>query len=311
MVVTWYNPTQDYVQNALSYAWYFDQIIIVDNTEGNNTALAAQIPNALYIPNNKNLGVGKALNQGIEAALIENSKGREYRWVMTMDQDSAWEKEQLEKYISLCIERNEQDETVKSFSPNTRIPSHSTLGIWKRKIYSFIAKKQYQEKKDKGFGFVDFVRCSGNAVEIEVWQKVGRYNDVLFIDYVDNDFCWKLREAGYKIFRFDNVSMKHQTANKIKTPKRRPLIPSYLKINIPKYANNNPSRIFYSARNCLYAMKLHPEYAKNCKRDFYDRVIAFCVFNRAALRNIKIFIRAYKDYKQTLLPLIKVSQEKM
>ena len=97
------------MQNALSYAWYFDQIFIVDNTEGDNSSLAAQIPNAIYIPNGKNLGIAKALNQGIEAALSENTKGRDYRWGMTMDQDSAWDKEQLVQYISACIEMNGQD----------------------------------------------------------------------------------------------------------------------------------------------------------------------------------------------------------
>ena len=110
------------MQNALSYAWYFDQIFIqifiVDNTEGDNSRIASQIPNAVYIPNGKNLGIAKALNQVIKAALSENAKGRDYRWVMTMDQDSAWDHDQLEKYIRVCIKMSGEDAAIKSFSPS-------------------------------------------------------------------------------------------------------------------------------------------------------------------------------------------------
>ena len=304
------------MQNALTYAWFFDQIFIVDNSEGNNSSLASQIPNAIYIANGKNLGIAKALNQGIEAALIENSKGHDYRWVMTMDQDSVWDKDLLEKYIALCIEMNAQDSTIKSFAPNIEEPKsdppkHSTLGIWKRKIYSSITKKQYQEKKGKGFGFVDDVICSGNVLEIASWKEVGKFEEKLFLYYVDVDLCWKLREAGLKIYLFKEIPMKHNTADKVKPPRKKTFLPGYLVPKIPKvFKDGDPVRFFYIMRNSFYISKRHPDYInmKSHRRGFRDRTLGHCVFNRKAFSNIKVLIRAYRDYKQTLLPLLKDKQ---
>ena len=311
------------MQNALSYAWYFDQIFIVDNTEGDNSSLAAQIPNAIYIPNGKNLGIAKALNQGIEAALIENTKGRDYRWVMTMDQDSAWDHDQLTQYISACIEMNGQDSAIKSFAPTTKQPSsncqrHSTLGIWKRKLYALVTKKQYQEKKHAvDFGFMDSAMCSGNVIEIKVWEQIGKFEEELFLYRVDTDFSLRVWEAGYKIYKFRDIYMKHQLSD-YAVPFKQTFLPSYLMPTVSKghkygdSEHNDPVRFFYLVRCFLYIKKRHPSFAnkKVNKKWFRNNILSHCVFNRKALRNIKVLIRAYKDYKQTLLPLIENERNK-
>ena len=300
-LAVWYNPTQDYVQNALSYASHFPQIFIVDNSEGDNSSLASQIPNAVYISNGKNLGIARALNQGIEAALSENSKGRDYRWVMTMDQDSAWDKEQLEKYIALCIQQSGQDEAIKSFSPigrNVSSVNHSTLGLWKRKLYKLITRKEYKEKMQ--LGSVDRTLTSGNVIEIEAWQKVGRFDEVLFIDEVDHDFCYRLREAGFKILKSEIV-MQHQ----IQDGGKRTFLPY-------DFSKGSPMRLFYIFRNMFFVIKKYPWAAKqfHYKANVLKLAIRNCIFDKKAFSNIKILIRAYKDYKQTLLPLIKTSCQK-
>ena len=312
-MTVWYNPTQDFVDNTLSYAWLFDQIFIVDNTEDDNSHLAAQIPNAIYIPNGKNLGIAKALNQGIEAALIENTKGRDYRWVMTMDQDSAWDKEQLTQYIALCIEKSGEDAAIKSFSPSVVSPEvryrHSTLGVWKRKIHKIITKKNCKEKPRAlpQSGFRDAVICSGNIIDIAAWEDVGKFEEILFIDYVDIEFCYRLCENGYKIFSFCQVSMQHNTDEH--GPAKQPLFPDY--IGHKMYKNGDPVRFFYVMRNYMYFRKCHPTgKTKTREKVFLERVLAHCVFNRKALRNIKVLIRAYKDYKETLLPLIENERKK-
>ena len=289
------------MQNALSYASHFPQIFIVDNTEGDNSSLASQIPNAIYIANGKNLGIAKALNQGIEAALGENGKGRDWRWVMTMDQDSAWEEEQLKKYIALCIETSAQDEAIKSFSPleiNTSSTNHSTLGIWRRKLYTLITRKDFKEKVQ--LGFVDRTLTSGNIIEISAWQQVGRFDELLFIDDVDFDFCYRLREAGFKILKTEIV-MHHQ----MQDGGKRTFLPY-------DFSKNNPMRLFYIFRNKFFIIKRYQWAAKkyHYKSGIFILVLRKCVFDKKAVANIKILINAYKDYKKTLLPLIKNAHKK-
>ena len=221
--------------------------------------------------------------------------------MMTMDQDSGWEKEQLEKYIALCIEQSEQDETIKSFAPTERNVSavnHSTLGLWKRKLYKLITRKDYKEKVQ--LGFVDRTITSGNVIEIEAWQKVGCFEEVLFIDEVDHDFCYRLREAGFKILKSEIV-LRHE----IQDGGKRTFLPYDL-------SKGSPMRLFYIFRNRFFTAKKYPWAAKefHYKARTLRLAIRTCVFDKKAFSNIKILLRAHKDYRQTLLPLIKASRQK-
>ena len=89
-VTVWYNPSPQDVNSIKSYNSFFDKIYIIDNSSKDNGELAGQISNAVYLPNNENLGIARALNIGCKKAM-----GDGFKWVMTMDQDSSWNKDVL------------------------------------------------------------------------------------------------------------------------------------------------------------------------------------------------------------------------
>ena len=109
-VVVWYNPDYQSVKNILQYNSLCSKVFIIDNSSNDNSHLAEKIQNAIYYPNFKNLGIGTALNQGCEQGLINN-----FEWCMTMDQDSSWNKNDLNEYLKL-IEKN-SDQKIVSFAP--------------------------------------------------------------------------------------------------------------------------------------------------------------------------------------------------
>ena len=72
-----------------------------DNSFTDNSTLAAECLNSLYIPNRSNMGIAKATNIGCQKALSDG-----FKWIMTMDQDSSWDFEELNKYLKLINNDN-------------------------------------------------------------------------------------------------------------------------------------------------------------------------------------------------------------
>ena len=95
-IVIWYNPKDTDVESIKTYNSFFSKIYIVDNSNSDNSNLASQIQNTVYIPNFSNLGIAAALNIGCNKAFTDG-----YEWVMTMDQDSSWDPTQLKNYLEL------------------------------------------------------------------------------------------------------------------------------------------------------------------------------------------------------------------
>ena len=82
---------------------------------------------------------------------------------------------------------------------------------------------------------------SASLTRIAAWKKVGGFREEFFIDFVDNDFCQKLRLSGYVILRTNACMMTH-SLGEIRT------------IHIPGRGTKNvsthkPWRFYYMIRN--------------------------------------------------------------
>lgn len=295
-IVVWFNPNEYFSQNVRTYSKNFKKVFIIDNSESDNCELARNVENSVYIANKANLGIAAALNIGCQKA-----KEAGFSWVLTMDQDTKWNENQLEQFIEQCISMTSEDDRVKSFAPCFEVERkihHSFLGICKRKLYTFVTKKQYKEKFNPDSGYVDRVISSGNMIELATWQKIGKFNESLFIDEVDHDFCYRLREADYKIFKFRLIEIDHQTLDEDK----KTFFPEWFRDS----SKGNSMRLFYIFRNRMFVIKRHPNFADEYheRKKLFKLIISKCIFNKQAVKNTKILIRAHKDYKEKLLPSI-------
>lgn len=226
-----YNPDTDFYQRLERVHNQVGDTIIVDNgSEHTFIALLHQISDEMginLILNSKNLGVSRALNQGVSFA-YQNG----YRWVLTMDQDSLV-KDNMIEILSLIF--------------NHLQPSNS-IGI----IGSNYSDKygRYLKPKIKTTDDSWIVRkaviTSGSLMSIRAFIEVGGFNENLFIDQVDKDYCLRLRKQGYTVCMSIQPLMIHSIGD----------ITQHTVLGFHLYTLNHQAfRRYYIARNRIYLAK--------------------------------------------------------
>jgi rhamnosyltransferase len=287
-VVVCYNPEKlgenIVVKNIETYSDVFEKIIVVDNSNNSNYNIFSNISNSVYLPNYKNLGIAEALNQGCKKALELN-----YEWVLTMDQDSRWDdKESLLLYIDRAKQLYFANGKNVSFSPNminiTPPPSYKNacmLNDIKRKIKDKLKqiKKGYGsrvniESSCSGYLDVKIVWTSGNILKLNIWELLGGFNEMLFIDDVDHEFCYRLRQQGYIIKRILTCNMNH---------------------NIGEHEG---IRMYYIIRNCLYMKKYWPDFYIDFKRGTYLRGLFLKKIKELKFIDLYYMYKGIKDAKK-------------
>jgi rhamnosyltransferase len=277
-VVVWYNPDKlnEYtaVQNILTYSNYLEKVYIVDNSNANNYKMSVNISNSIYIPNNDNFGIARGLNQGCTMAKEDG-----FEWVLTMDQDSRWDNDDIALYLSEAENIYIHNNRIVSFSPMLRGEKevHSVLGDIRLLFFN-----QTNLKKivlTSGYEFIDRTITSGNILSLQAWMQVGKFNELLFIDEVDYEFCYRIINNEYQIVKMLTCSMNHT----IGEPKKF-FFPQH-------FAFHHNERIYYIIRNMIYILTNFPEFAKKYK---YKKNIRKIVIGRLIFLEFSDFRYAIK-----------------
>lgn len=225
--VIWYNPTNQDIKNINSYLNSIDKLYIIDNSEEkDNKNKIPKTTKIEYIFQNENFGIAKALNIVCEKAIKEN-----YKFILTMDQDSSFNDNDLDKMKEIAFNQDLKKVGIIS-------PWHKT----KLKI----------EKPTKEIDYPLDVMTSGNILNLEIYKKIGGFKDFLFIDGVDIEYCLNLKKNGFKVMRINSVEMKHDLGNIF-----------YRKFLKKEFMcdNHNYLRIYYMTRNYRYIRKKYHDIA--------------------------------------------------
>ncbi|MFV9510455.1 glycosyltransferase [Tepidibacillus sp. LV47] len=144
-------------------------------------------PKILYIDNNGNQGIAHALNVGAKRA---NEEG--YEWLLTMDQDSRFDPDMFKKYIN-CLNMISNSKEIAIISPNyltnTKI---ETSCSFKEKLTTI---------------------TSGSLLNLLLYTNIGGFNEKLFIDEVDHDYCLRANLKNYGVVELENIFMHHKLGN--------------------------------------------------------------------------------------------------
>jgi rhamnosyltransferase len=286
-VVVWYHPFslggETAIQNILSYSEYFNAIIIVDNSQENNMEFAKKIPGAVYVPNLANLGIAKALNIGCDAALNHG-----HDWVMTMDQDSSWDRTDIQLFLHKFKNHKNDSDFVRSFGPATvhKKEIRSVLGTIKSSFLKMLRSQVGTGVED--FEFVDRIISSGNIINLQIWKAIGGFNNELFINDVDYDFCYRLIQRGYKIIKINSCKMLHVDSAPQKT-------------FFPHAFWYHKERIYYSLRNKYFILNNYPEFAKKYRYKASIRRIIFEKIFFFEFGDLKYVFRGIFDGKKNKL----------
>lgn len=238
-IIVSYEPDESIIRLYESIKKQVREVLIVDNASSckkSEDILKCLSKDVKIIYNDKNYGVAKALNQGAKYAIDNN-----YKWLLTLDQDSefiegtyklllsSYEKlEDKDKVMLLAPQYKEKIDSceIKTNTQNCLLPSVENI-IWKN---------------------TNFVITSGSLIKTEVFDLIGFFEEKLFIDKIDVDFCFKLRKKGYECKITSNVNFLHELG--------KPVYKSFLKI-----ANLSPERRYYSSKNAVYMIRKYFFYA--------------------------------------------------
>lgn len=239
MVVT-FHPEAEAKENISAMARECGRLLIVDNgSRAETCAWLAAIPGTELLALGENLGVAAALNRG---ALWAEKQGCE--WVLTFDQDSRpqagmlaalWARH-LELPLAAVIAPKIEEPGI-SASPyqwvrrNPRWP-----GLFKA------------ARTDSELEEVTMAITSGSLIQLTWWRKLGCFDDNLFIDYVDIDYCLRVIRAGRSVAIAPAAGLDHRLGNRRTLPKFghdfRPM-------------NHAVFRHYYIARNRVCVWRRH------------------------------------------------------
>ena len=211
--------------------------------------------NAVRISENGNLGIAHALNQIMRQADLDG-----FAWVITMDQDSIIPEGMLDSFANTI---QSADESLGIVCPQV---------VDRRRAYNQAIPSTEEEYVTKAI-------TSASCTSIEAWKQVGGFDEWLFIDLVDNEFCKRLIVSGYKILRLNKWVLDQEFG--IIEPKSScqqlfwikfsqiTHIKNLAKFSYKKYVS--PFRVYYVHRNIIYVNRKMKKYGPvgydsfNCK----------------------------------------------
>lgn len=205
-------------------------VIVVDNTPGGKALLPKSV--CTWITNNENLGIASAQNIGIREALKQGAQA-----IAMFDQDSYLSGEVFTALLeALSILKSGvvvpvcKDATTEEECPSVKL---SKLG-WPLPVY--IGESQELTA-------VDLVISSGSLASSDVFNKAGLMDDKLFIDYVDFEWCARVRAADFPIVVTPRAVMRHSIGQLRITTSGQ-----YVRVH-------NPIRFYYRLRNAFYLVR--------------------------------------------------------
>lgn len=267
-----YNPPENLISNIGSYAGIVSLLIVVDNSENPDGLLHATLQrftNVKIISYHENRGIAAALNDAVKLATETNMD-----WILTMDQDSCFDPEMANRYIS-AFEQLPGKDKIGAIGPEFEFGKHQPANSSLIPVTSLIT--------------------SGSLVNIKVINEVGGYNEKLFIDEVDHEFCYRAGLKGYGIFQLPGIFMKHALGNAtaVRTPGSRKQIFKPL---------HSPVRLYYMVRNACYMNATYkdsfPAASRLRREDVLVRIKNNLLYGRNRMAILKYIIRGYLDYKR-------------
>ncbi len=267
-----FNPDIDILENNLeTILKQFNQVILFDNSEKSNETVISALKykeKVVYKSENKNCGMAYALNRIME---IAGQYG--YSWVITFDQDSKIPNNIYQEYSKYLNKMN--------------------VGIICSQVIDKRRKYMELDGNHKDFEKVNKCITSASCTKIEAWKQAGKYDEMLFIDLVDNDFSKRVKYIGYDIYRANNVILEQEYGN---IEYKNTLFAKVVLWIGKKIHNNNiaklsykkkvsPMRIYYTNRNVLYLNKKHKLYGGIGYESYYcnSYIEFYLLFNLASI----------------------------
>ncbi len=226
-VIVTYFPDDDIIHRLAKIQEQVHSIIIVDNASSIHCLSIlrnfSKAPEITLIENNKNMGLGKALNQAASLA-IESG----YEWILIFDQDTTVHPDIFSILASIYVSGN------------------GTFLILGSNYYDNSRKRPFKkcnQKSGKLFIKRRTVITSGTLLNLSLYINIGGFREDYFIDSIDHEYCLRIRSQGLPIAMSCKIIMSHTIGQADSTKK-------------PIITFEHPAfRKYYMARNTILTIK--------------------------------------------------------
>jgi rhamnosyltransferase len=184
----------------------------------------------------KNIGVASALNLGFQWAQAKNAE-----FVVTFDQDSKPAPDMVLKLFDayqVQVAAGIKVGAVGAQQIDRRTGRHAYF------LAPITGKRRKILPIEGETIEVDHLITSGCLVPVKVWGEAGFFLDALFIDYVDIEWCLRLRHCGWHFFGVGDALLNHSIGDNVK---------EWAGKTIPCHS---PMRHYFMIRNGIYLQKL-------------------------------------------------------
>ncbi len=278
-IIVTYHPNQDFPHRLKRILHQVSMVLIVDNASNQKAKQmlykeADRNNNVEIIENNKNYGIAKALNQGMQWI-----KKKGYHWALTLDQDTVPSVDQVMRLI---------DAYASAFSryENIAIVGSNYCDINDNKLN----KVRYNQKNAIIWKERKTVITSGSLISMVAFEKIGPFREDFFMDHVDHEYCLRARSKGFKII----VALKAIMEHSIGEQSEHRLI--FLKIKI---SNHSAKRNYYRSRNGILLMREYiikePVFMLKMFIIKLRTIFFICIFEKEKLKKLEYIIRGYRD----------------
>jgi len=275
-VIVTYNPNISILKQCIdSLINQTDKIYIIDNTNlgCNDLEVFNDKKKIDVIFLNNNMGIAYAQNIGINIAINEGAD-----FVLTSDQDTIYPYNYV-KEMMFFYEKYKNNYRVGALAPlfrdlNSRREIEPVLVLKNKKL-----KKVYNVNNLDECISVSHVISSGMIIPVNVLNDVGLMKEELFIDWVDTEWCWRIRVCKYDILVNKNLIINHRLGNESK------LIFKY------KIQNHSMLRQYYNIRNALVVLKEYWHFP--CYREYIIIILLKNIIVYFLKNRIKEFVLLY------------------
>lgn len=232
-VIIAYYPKKYLIENTYLLKNQVNHIVIIDNTPVESTpyALEMLIKNdwVTLIRMHDNKGIGCALNRGLEYAI---SNG--YEWLLTMDQDSRVEPDHVKGMLN-GANLYKCPEKIAQLFPSYKLED------------GHVFNKEATQQTANGVHEIVESMTSGSMLRLDRIRLIGKFRESFFMDFVDIEFCLRVRRAGYANVQVSNVILHHALGEH---GKHRRLLWRRTYV-----ANYPPLRVYWQTRNRIWVAK--------------------------------------------------------
>jgi rhamnosyltransferase len=182
-VIVTYNPQPTFIDNIVAVAEQVGHVVVVDNGSRGGTQKHLQELETRFgykvIRNDQNLGIAAALNLGVEHAIRTG-----FDWVAAFDQDS-------------CVTHGFISQMLKTYQQAAHPDKIAIIAPTCVDRESRIQIKMLRSTN----GEILLAMTSGSMMRSTAIRNVGGFDERLFMDYVDVEFCLRVRHRGMLILQ--------------------------------------------------------------------------------------------------------------